>query len=64
MTLNGAVGAGTGGSLLAGQVQATSSGGVTTLYVGVDGVAGFDFSVTLLGTIPAGNFSRSPAMTS
>ena len=59
VTLNGAVGAGTGGSLLAGQVQATSSGGVTTLYVGVDGVAGFDFSVTLMGTIPAGNFSLS-----
>ena len=59
VALSGSVGAGTGGSLLAGQVQASSSGDVTTLYVGLDGVAGFDFRVTLLGTIPVGDFSLS-----
>jgi len=59
VTLNGSVAAGTGGELLAGGVQANTAGGVTTLYVGLDETAGYDFAVLLTGAYAPGSFALS-----
>ncbi len=59
MTLNGAVGSGSGGTLLAGQVEVSVSAGVTTLHLGLDSVAGADFAVQLTGSFGPASFAVS-----
>ncbi len=51
VALHGSVGAGTGAGVMAGYVEANTAGGVTTLYIGLDGVAGADMMVHLEGTV-------------
>ncbi len=58
LTLNG-ISNGNGSTALAGFVEVESSGGVTTLHVGLDGVAGADFNLQLTGTFSAASFTIS-----
>lgn len=55
----GAISNGSGASALAGEVQVSSSLGVTTIHVGLDGTAGADFAVELTGTFTAASFTVS-----
>lgn len=59
VTLNGAVTSGNGSTLLAGEVQVGVSGGVTTISVGLDGTAGADFHINLIGAFAPGNLQLS-----
>lgn len=54
--LSGTMGTGDGSALLAGQMDLSVSGGVTTLHLGLDATAGADFSVRLTGAFAAGDF--------
>ena len=56
---SGIVMAGDGSTLLSNQVQIASAGGVTTLLIGTDAVAGADVQVQLTGTYSASDFSLS-----
>lgn len=55
----GAISNGNGASALAGEVQVSSSSGVTTIHIGLDGTAGADFAVELAGTFTAASFTVS-----
>lgn len=57
--LVGSVSAGDGAGLLAGEVSLTTVGGVTSLHVGLDTVAGADFHLDLAGTFGTGSFILS-----
>ncbi|MDT8857024.1 hypothetical protein RNZ50_18700 [Paracoccaceae bacterium Fryx2] len=59
VSLVGNMGVGNGSTLLAGQMDLSVSGGVTTLRLGLDATAGFDLSVQLTGVFGAGDFSLS-----
>lgn len=50
---------GNGANLLAGDIALATSGGVTTLRLGIDTVAGADLSVNLTGSFSAGQFAMS-----
>jgi Ca2+-binding RTX toxin-like protein len=56
---SGVVAAGDGTAVLANQVQFSSAGGTTTLYIGTDAVAGADVQLQLAGTFSASDFSLS-----
>lgn len=58
LTLGG-IANGSGAGALGGEVQVSASLGVTTLHVGLDGAAGADFSVQLVGTFTAASFTVS-----
>jgi Ca2+-binding RTX toxin-like protein len=53
LLLTAALTAGNGSNVLANQVQVSAGGGVTTVHIGIDGVAGADLSVQLSGTFAA-----------
>ena len=59
VTLSGVMGAGDGTGLLGGQMDLSVSGGITTLHLGLDGVAGADFSVQLTGVYDPIDFTLS-----
>ncbi|WP_353861984.1 FG-GAP-like repeat-containing protein [Azospirillum formosense] len=59
LVLSGSVTAGNGSGVGMGDVQVSAQNGVTTLYIGIDGVAGADITVRLTGTFQAGDFSAS-----
>ncbi|GAA6164479.1 hypothetical protein NBRC116590_21830 [Pelagimonas sp. KU-00592-HH] len=56
-SLTGGVTAGSGANVGQGDVQLATAGGVTTLYVGLDATAGYDFAVQLDGTFATSDFS-------
>ncbi|WP_028029129.1 beta strand repeat-containing protein [Gemmobacter nectariphilus] len=47
---------GDGTGIVAGQAQIQSSGGVTSIFLGLDGTAGYDFRVDLTGTFDVADF--------
>jgi hypothetical protein len=55
--MNGPVTAGTGMAVGSGEVQAATSGGQTTLYIGIDANPGADVRIVLDGAFAASNFS-------
>ncbi|HYC01896.1 MAG TPA: hypothetical protein VED40_01300 [Azospirillaceae bacterium] len=52
--------AGTGANVGQGQVEVTTGGGITKLYVGTDATAGADVIIEIEGEYQADNFSLSP----
>ncbi len=57
--LSGTVGSGTGGTLLAGQVQAETVNGVTLVHIGLDGSAGADTTLRIAGSFAASDIHLS-----
>jgi Ca2+-binding RTX toxin-like protein len=55
--LSGTVSAGQGATVGSGDVQVFTSGGQTTLYIGLDATPGADMRIVLDGAYAAGNFS-------
>ena len=48
--------AGDGAGVVAGQAQVQTAGGVTSIYLGLDGTAGYDFRVDLTGSFGVDDF--------
>ena len=59
VTLSGAMQTSDGTTLLGGQMDLSVSGTETTLHLGLDGIAGADFSLRLTGVFSAANFQFS-----
>lgn len=59
VNLVGSMGVGNGSTLIGGHAEIGVSSGITTIYVGVDNTAGYDFRVTLAGAFAATDFSLS-----
>jgi hypothetical protein len=57
--LAGVVTNGAGGALLAGQVSVDTTGGTSTLHIGLDGTAGADLNIDLTGSYLATAFTLS-----
>jgi Ca2+-binding RTX toxin-like protein len=58
-SFSGSVTSGTGATVGLNQVQANTSGGITTLYMGTDATAGADVVIQLQGNIALGEFAFS-----
>ena len=54
--VTGSMGTGDGSTLMGGEMDLSVAGGVTTLHLGIDGTAGYDFSVELTGVFAAADF--------
>jgi hypothetical protein len=54
--VSGRSSAGNGSTVLAGQMQASTAGGVTTLWIGTDAVAGADVQIQFAGSFAATDF--------
>jgi VCBS repeat-containing protein len=59
INLSGPATSGNGTTVGQNQLQVSSTGGVTTLYIGTDSVAGADITINLTGTFTPGHFSLS-----
>ena len=51
------IAAGNGATVLEGDIQISASGGMTDLYIGLDGSAGYDLHIELAGTYGAADMS-------